>query len=176
MVQKLLLALLLIGAGVAGRLLPHAWNFAPIIAIGLFSGAYLGPRFAFVVPVATMLISDFFIGFYMWQMNLTVYIAMGLSGIIGLLLSQKNRRRPLPIAMGSIAGSTLFFLVTNSAVWYFTPSYGPGVQGLLASLTAGIPFFRNAFLGDLWYSFAFFGIYELVLYWAKSRRAVYNTK
>lgn len=156
---KIILAACLIAIGVAGRLLPHAWNFAPIVAIGLVAGAYLGKRFAFVVPVLAMVASDIFIGFYGWKLNLTVYLAMALSGAIGLML--RRRRTPVSIGLAAVLGSTLFYLVTNSAVWYLGSSYPPGVSGLIASLAAGLPFFRNAVVGDVWYSFALFGAFEL---------------
>lgn len=155
---KIAIASVLVAIGVAGRLLPHAWNFAPVVAIGIFSGAYLGKRFAFAVPVIAMVASDIFIGFYGWQMNATVYIAMGLAGFAGLALRKK--KNPVSIALASVAGSTIFFLVTNGAVWLFTSMYEPTISGLSASYIAGIPFFRNAIVGDVWYSFALFGAYE----------------
>lgn len=167
---KILLAVVLVAVGVLGRLLPHLWNFAPIVAIGLFAGAYLGKRFAFAVPLAAMVISDIFIGFYGWQLNLTVYIAMALSGAIGLFL--KSRKTPPWIAGGAMLGSLVFFLITNGAVWYFGSSYPEGIEGLLASYAAGLPFFRNAILGDVWYSFALFGAYEACA-WAIRNRASY---
>lgn len=168
---KSLIALALIALGVTGRLLPHAWNFAPIVAIGLFAGTYLGKRFAFVVPVMAMVISDYFIGFYGWKLNLTVYIAMALSGALGLVL--RKHRSVLSVGLCAIAGSTLFYLITNAAVWYFGASYPHGIDGLFQSLAAGLPFFRNAIAGDMWYSFALFGAFELamvVIRSVKSRR------
>ncbi|MEK7596938.1 MAG: DUF6580 family putative transport protein [Patescibacteria group bacterium] len=155
---KILFAITLVAIGVAGRLLPHAWNFAPVVAIGIFSGAYLGKRFAFAVPVIAMVASDIFIGFYGWQMNAAVYIAMGLAGLTGLTLQKK--KNPVTIALASVAGSTVFFLVTNGAVWLFTSMYEPTISGLSASYIAGMPFFRNAIVGDVWYSFSLFGAYE----------------
>ena len=159
---KIGLAILLVACGVLGRILPHAWNFAPIVAIGLFAGARLGTRYAFTLPVLAMVISDMFIGFYDWRINLTVYIAMALSGGVGLLL--RNRRNPIAIGIGSIAASTLFFLVTNGAVWAFSTMYTHSFGGLMSSYIAGIPFFRNAIVGDVLYSFAFFGLYELSVF------------
>jgi hypothetical protein len=160
-ITRVVLAAVLVAIGVAGRLLPHAWNFAPIVAIGLFAGAYLGKRYAFAVPVLAMVISDAFIGFYGWKLNLTVYVAMALSGGLGLTL--RKNKNPLSIGFAAMAGSTLFFLITNAAVWYFGASYPAGINGLWVSLVAGLPFFRNAIVGDMWYSFALFGTYEFAL-------------
>lgn len=162
---KLIFAFALVALGVVGRLLPHAWNFAPIVAIGIFSGAYLGKKYAFAVPVIAMIVSDIFIGFYLWQLNVTVYIAMGLAGLTGIYLQKK--KNPISIALASLLGSTIFFLVTNGAVWFFTSMYEPTFSGLIASYVSGIPFFRNAIVGDVWYSLALFGAYELA-------RAIYG--
>lgn len=159
---KISIALILVVIGVAGRLLPHAWNFAPIVAIGIFSGAYLGGKLAFIVPVVAMIASDIFIGFYDWQMNLSVYLAMGLAGCIGLFLRKK--KNPLTIALAALVGSTIFFLITNGAVWLFTNMYEPTFSGLMASYIAGIPFYRNAIVGDVWYSLLFFGAFETAKY------------
>lgn len=161
---KIIIAACLVLMGILGRLLPHAWNFAPIVAIGLFSGSYLGRNFAFIVPVLAMFLSDMFLGFYSWQVNLTVYFAMALSGAIGLVI--KSRKNPVSISVASIAGSTIFFLMTNAAVWYFGTMYSPSIDGLIASYNAGLPFFRNALLGDFFYTSAFFGIFEAVRYFA----------
>jgi len=158
---KFAIATLLVTFGVAGRLMPHAWNFAPIIAIGIFAGARLGKIYGFILPVLAMFISDAFIGYYDWRINIIVYASMGLSGAIGIAL--RNRRGVLSIVSGSIAGSTLFYLITNAAVWFFGHMYPAGMKGLMMSLSAGIPFYRSAIMGDLWYSLSFFGLYELAL-------------
>lgn len=167
---KVFVAIFLVFIGVLGRLLPHVWNFAPIVAIGLFAGAYLGRSFAFAVPVFAMFISDAFIGFYDSRINISVYVAMALSGGLGLLL--RSRRNPLTISIASVAGSTLFFLITNGAVWYFGTMYIHSMEGLLASYIAGVPFFRNALWGDLFYTGVFFGSFELARAYFLNRRYV----
>ena len=61
-------AMLLIGmiaAAAALRLLPHPSNFTPIGALALFAGAHFDDkRWAFVLPLAAMLLSDAVIGFH----------------------------------------------------------------------------------------------------------------
>lgn len=165
---KLTIAACLVSVGVLGRLLPHVWNFAPIVAIGLFSGSYLGRNFAFIVPVLAMFLGDIFLGFYSWQINITVYLAMALSGAIGLVI--RSRKNPVSISVASISGSTLFFLMTNAAVWYFGTMYDPSIDGLIASYNAGLPFFRNALAGDLFYTGVFFGAFEAVSHLFLARR------
>src|SRR6476620_2804498 len=41
------------------RLLPHMPNFAPITAMALFAGTYLDKRYAFIIPLFAMLVSDY---------------------------------------------------------------------------------------------------------------------
>src|SRR5438132_500688 len=51
-------ALLLVLLGALSRLLPHPPNFVAMGAIGLFAGARLPRRWAWVVPLAAMALSD----------------------------------------------------------------------------------------------------------------------
>lgn len=156
-----LAAVLLVAVGVLARLLPHPANFTPIAAIGLFGGSYLPKRWALVLPLVAMIISDAFIGFYGLGTMLAVYGSFALVGLIGLWV--KQHRSAGMILTASLVSSLLFFLITNAAVWLDPLSgYAPGLHGLLASYTAGLPFFRGTALGDLSYTTAFFGGYELV--------------
>ena len=60
------------------RLIPHPPNFSPIIAIGLFGGAYLkDPKLALIIPLLAMIIADTFLGFHdmiIWVYGLKVVI------------------------------------------------------------------------------------------------------
>ena len=54
-----MIAILLIIGAILLRLVPHMPNFAPIAALGLFGGAYLPKRYAIIVPLIAMVISDY---------------------------------------------------------------------------------------------------------------------
>src|SRR3989338_8337603 len=56
------MAYLLVLIGALLRVLPHPANFAPIGAVALFGGVYLPKKFALALPIAAMVVSDFFIG------------------------------------------------------------------------------------------------------------------
>ncbi len=141
------------------RLVPHYPNFTPVAAIALFGGAYLGRKpLALMVPLVALFISDLFLGFH--NMMIPVYIGFALVVLLGTLM--KNRVRVPYIIGGSLAGSLIFFLVTNFAVWAFTPYYQPNLQGLLTSYTMAIPFFHASLLGDLFYNSLFFGSFYLI--------------
>lgn len=171
---KIILSGILISLGVACRLLPHLWNFAPIAAIALFSGIYLGKRYAVILPVLAMVIGDLFLGFYEWKLMIAVYGSFVLVGLIGVLI--RKYKSIETVLGGAIFASILFFLVTNWAVWQFSPWYAKTLQGLIQSYTLAIPFFRNTLMGDLFYTSVLFGAYELVYFLVKQRKLALETK
>ena len=149
----------LILAAAASRLLPHPPNFTPIAALALFGGAYFGAkRWALLVPLAAMLLSDLVIGFH--PLLPVVYGSFALIVSIGFWL--RTRRRPLPIAGAALASSLLFFLVTNFGVWALGSLYPKTLQGLLVCYAAAIPFFQNTLFGDAVYTVALFGSFRLI--------------
>lgn len=154
--------------GVLCRLLPHVPNVAPVTAIALFSAAYIGIRYSVVIPIATMLVSDFFIGFYQWQIILVVYATFVCIVCIGWYV---NKRVSITsIFISSLGSSVIFFLSTNWAVWQFGSMYPYSFDGLLQSYEMAIPFLKNTLTGDMVYTFMFFGIFEF------SKRVVFKTR
>ncbi len=166
--EKILIGGLLIILGVACRLLPHFWNFAPITAIALFSGTYLGRRYAIAVPLAAMLIGDFFIGFYQLPLMIAVYGCIAAGGLIGLWLAQ--HKTATAVFGAAVCSSVLFFLATNWAVWQFSPWYEKSLAGLSECYVLALPFFRASLLSDIIYVTIFFGAYEAIRAWAGYRR------
>lgn len=152
--------LFLISFGVILRILPHPPNFAPIGALALFSGTYLDKKLAWLIPLIPLWITDYFIGFYEIKLMLAVYGSFVIISLIGFWL--RTQKRPENIFFCSLFGSLLFFLITNLAVWLFTPWYSKDLQGLILCFTLALPFFRNTILGDLFYNGLFFGLRELV--------------
>ena len=161
------LAIFFVIFGAALRFAPHLPNFTPIAAMALFGGAYLNKKYALILPLAVMAISDYFIGFYDIKLMLAVYLSLAMIGVIGLLL--KNKKNLFSITGGSILGSVLFFLITNFSVWAFYSWYPHTLNGLFQCFAAAIPFFRNTLLGDLFYVVVLFGVYELITAWVRRK-------
>ncbi|MBS1657056.1 MAG: hypothetical protein JST18_03045 [Bacteroidetes bacterium] len=135
------------------------WNFTPITAMALFSGAAMkDKRLAFLIPLAAMLITDAIIGFYSGVF--VVYFALLLITLFGLIL--RNRIKVMPVILGSLGASVIFYLVTNFALFYPTWLYPHSITGIMSSYTAAIPFFRTAVAGDLIYSVLLFSSYVLI--------------
>ena len=99
--QYLILILGLAILGVLMRLMPHPANFSPLIAISLFAGYYLPRKWAIILPMGIMFLTDMFLGFYELPIMLTVYGCFLMSVFIGKYL--KSRGNALTILTSTIA-------------------------------------------------------------------------
>jgi len=86
---------------------------------------------------------------------------VGNEGLIGIAL--KRFKSPQTILAASILSSTLFFLITNYAVWQWGTMYSHNWHGLAQCFTLALPFFRNTLVGDIGYTAMLFGAYEFAL-------------
>ena len=140
------------------RLLPHPPNVAPIAAIALFGGTYFNKKYALVVPLAAMFVSDWFLGFH--ASMLAVYTSFLITGCIGLWLH--SHKTTGNVISASLASSLIFFFLTNFNFWYADALYPKTITGLMTSYVNALPFFRNTVFGDLFYTGVFFGVYEFI--------------
>ena len=160
LLYRLLFALAIIVVAAALRVAPHPWNFTPVGAMALFSGAVVRDRrLAFAFPIVALLSGDLFVGFYKPGVMLMVYSSFLLSVLIGRLL--QNGRTFLRIAGATLLGSIQFFLVTNFAVWWLLGSYAKTAAGLAACYLNGLPLFANTLAGDALYAALFFGAFAV---------------
>jgi hypothetical protein len=156
---RLVALLTAIFAAAALRLVPHPPNFSPIAAMALFAGAYM-PRklLAFVAPFGALILSDIALGGFYPGMNF-VYLSFALTVLIGWAVA--SRKTPLIIGGAAMAGSILFFILTNFGMWLFSGIYPVTQAGLVACYVAAIPFFQNTLAGDLFYTALLFGGFAL---------------
>ncbi len=158
-VRSVALVSLTVAAAVS-RLIPHSPNFTPIGAMALFGGAHFhNKRAAFAVPLLAMLVSDFAMGDGIHPLTLFVYVSFAL--IVGLGLLIRRRMSALRIGGATLAGSVLFFAITNFGVWLQVGLYPRTLDGLAACYVAAIPFFRNTLAGDATYAVLLFGGFAL---------------
>jgi len=163
-----LLIITLIVVGFTLRLLPHPANFAPIMALALFSGLYLPKRLNIIIPVVAMLLSDIFLGFYSLPIMFSVYASFILATMLGAWL--KKHKNLGNVILTTFAGSTLFFLATNFSVWAFGTMYTHNLPGLMQSYYMALPFFRNSLLGDLFYVGIFVGVAEMAIKYLQAEK------
>tara|TARA_E500000318_G_scaffold87376_1_gene84332 strand:+ start:374 stop:814 length:441 start_codon:yes stop_codon:yes gene_type:complete len=110
----------------ASRFLPHPPNFTPVIAIFMLSGGL-----SLLPLLITYMITDAVIGFHSYM--LWVY-----ASLFAIAYFQR----------GAVFSSTLFFVVTNFAVWT-GGWYGYTLEGLLTCYIMAIPFFVNMLISTL---------------------------
>ena len=150
----------LIGFNVAARLLPHAPDFTPVAASALFAANVLGVRaLSVVVPLVGMILADTWLGFYDPRIMAAVYGMLALPACAAWLSSRL--RRPVMVVPMLLSSSLSFFLVTNFAVWAFSPMYTANASGLLKCYIAALPFLQNTLCGDLFWGIVLFGGYWL---------------
>ena len=141
------------------RFFPHPPNFAPMAALALFGGKYYSDKkFAFIIPLAVMVVTDSIIGFH--YLIPVVYISFLLIVGIGLLLRRSNKVSWL--VAGSVASSTLFFVITNFYEWYAGIMYPKTAEGLITCFVAAIPFYFNSLIGDMFFVSVMFMSFEFL--------------
>ncbi|MEA3188998.1 MAG: hypothetical protein QOD99_2828 [Chthoniobacter sp.] len=169
--EKIAVALLFIAA-VAWRLVTGfsgniGWlpNFAPLAALALCGAIYLPKRVAFILPLAALFVSDLVLNAHygaplIGSEMVVRYVALALVGLVGFSLRAKPHFGR--VMLGSVAGTVIFYTLTNAASWLGNPAYPQNFAGLTQSLTTGLPgfppswmFFRNALCSDLLFSALF---------------------
>ena len=141
------------------RLLPHPPNATAVSALALFAGAQLADRrLAFMVPLAALFLTDLTLGLHSGM--LFVYACVAAMVLMGQFVGE--RASVAKLAGASLAGSILFFAVTNFGVFLLDGMYEKSFAGLVECYVLAIPFFQNALLGDLFFTAALFGGFALL--------------
>jgi hypothetical protein len=164
----------------------YPWNFSPVPAICLFTGAFFRDvRWAFGVPLAAWFLGDVGIlalvsrqygfeeGLKMAFYPDQVFVYLGFAIVVGcgmliralqqrmatqnLKLSESGAYWPAVFGAG-LLGSTIFFLLTNFTVWAFGEGmiYPLTAQGLLDCYIQALPFFRNFAVATAGFSLVLF--------------------
>jgi len=162
--NKTLLIVLIILIGAFSRIIPHPPNFTAIGAMSILGGLYFGKKYlAFIIPFMAMLISDIILGY---KMSVVVYFSFLIIVPMGIILRKKLSISSL--FKTSLIASVIFFIVSNFFVWIISsPADGiyycpPNLTGFIKCYTQAIPFFFNTLLGDLFFCFTLFGLYEIL--------------
>jgi hypothetical protein len=140
------------------------WNFSAAYALVFCAGVYFRNRLGWWVPLGIMVVTDVVLNFFYYRprgwggfqiyqlMNYAAYAAMFWLG---------RRFKPgsslLNLVGGGVLAGVLFYLITNTAAWFFNPfengEYRLDWKSLLAALTTGTAtwpgtweFFRNTLL------------------------------
>ncbi len=163
-VELLVLSLIFVVGFSSRFLLGDLPNFKPVAALALFGGFYFQrSTLAVLGLVAILMVSDFFLGGYTLSIALTVYFSLGLGVWLGRRF-KRSESRSLPARYGGVATASfvmavVFFALTNLAVW--GAWYPATLEGFVACYVSAIPFFKYTLAGNLFFSVAAFGIYDV---------------
>jgi hypothetical protein len=153
--QDLLVFGLLIAIGVAGRWGQPQWCVTPTAAAAIFAGLYFSRvAIAVLVPIAILAISDLLLPAYN---SIPVMIATYAVMIVPVWFGRSQRGehpRWLAASRWALFGllpATLFYLVSNFAVWAFQSDYEKSLAGLARCYWAAVPFYRWMLAGDVFY-------------------------
>ena len=156
--MKMGIAALLVAVAAALRVVAHPWNFTPIGAIALFSGATFRQRWMkFAFPLVALFAGDLFVGLY--KLMFIIYLSFLVSVAIGVWIGEE--RKLTRLAGGTFLGALQFFLITNFAIWATFQTYPKTGAGLVACYAVGLPLFWNTLAGDVFYVVLLFGGYAL---------------
>ncbi|AEG44547.1 DUF6580 family putative transport protein [Isoptericola variabilis] len=149
-----LVAVLVVVAAVVWRLVKDDLGAPPNLelstAAAFLAAGLLRHRLAALVPLAVVAVSDLLLG--NTAILLFTWTAWAAIGLAALWTRRTEGGRRFAVALGYGVGSSLFFyLWTNFGVWLQSRGtfYPAGLDGLLASYVAGLPFLRPMLVGNL---------------------------
>ena len=157
---------LIIALAIAARFIPGSANFSPVYAGLLFSGVYLKRRDSIWFPILLLAGSDLLVNSllyntsFQWMQTLNW---VGFAGIVMVGWWLQKRVNMRNVLMASVAGPSVFFLISNFAVWIGGGLYPPTFGGLAACYAAAIPFYGNSLISGVLFSGILFGAYEYYL-------------
>ena len=129
------------------RLIPHPYNFSPMLAVGIFSGFYFRQFYlGLFIVIFSMFIGDLFLGFH--STMFFTYISLAVAVLIGLYVKHFKFTE---ILFSGLASSVCFFIITNFGAWLTLEMYVKNFAGLLQSYAMAIPFFHNTLISTFAY-------------------------
>jgi hypothetical protein len=147
---------------------PAEWaNFSPFAAILLCGAAYLPTRAALLLGAAPIIVADLMLNAHYHAPlidtgMLSRYFSFGLILLLGFQVKKQRFHKLLFLFGATLAGSLLFYLITNTGAWMATPDYPKTFPGWWQALTSGLPgypptlfFFRNTVFSDLFFTVLF---------------------
>jgi uncharacterized membrane protein len=157
------LALSMVLLAVVSRFIPHPPNFTPLMAMSIFSGIlFLDRRFAILIPLVAMIITDFVLGLH--SSILFVYVSLTIGVLMGFKLRENQKLGK--VMLFSLIGSIQFFVITNFGYWLTSGLYPRTAEGLSQAFFFGLPFFSHtpvelfafSLAGDLIFCSLFYGV------------------
>jgi hypothetical protein len=159
-------------------------NFSAAYAFAFCAGVYFSKRLAWWLPIAVMLATDIGLNFYyqhndpdhsVWDSRNLANLAFNYAAYAVLIFLGRRFKPQTSFSLllgGGILGAILFYLITNTASWFFNPfnnpEYTKNLAGWIIALTKGTggypstwEFFRNTLLSGGLFTALFAGAAKL---------------
>ena len=124
-------------------LLPY--NFSAAHAL-LFCAAFWLPGWlGWFLPMATIIVTDLLLNSFVYneplllQSSIPIWISLGIFVVLAKWLAK--RRSYVRVFLGTLIGTLLFYLVSNTMAWFGNPAYVKSFAGWIQALTVGLPGF-----------------------------------
>ena len=132
-------------------------NFSAAYGLCFCAGVFLPARFAWVLPLATLIVTDLILDLGYYHYNpINGYALFNYLSFIAIILLGRTFQKCkswLALLGGGLLSAILFYLITNTGAWLQNPEYAKTVAGWLKALTFGTDgyphtweFFRNTLL------------------------------
>ena len=142
-------------------------NFSAAYALAFCAGVFFSKRLAWALPLLVFLATDLGLNCYYARHGVNVWDPADLKNLlfnyvayavlIGLGRCFKPQSAFVSLLGGGVLGAVLFYLITNTAAWFFNqfanPEYTKNLAGWMVALTKGVAghpptweFFRNTLL------------------------------
>ena len=129
------------------RLIPHPWNFTPILATGIFSGFYFRKFYlSLFIVIFSMFLADLYLGFH--NTMFFTYISLTVAVVLGIYIKHFKFNE---ILISGLLSSVFFFIITNFGAWLTLDMYEKNLSGLMSSYILAIPFFHNTLISTFLY-------------------------
>lgn len=149
-------------------------NFSAAYALAFCAGVYFSSRTAWLLPLGTLFLTDLLLnrhygqGFQIYQ----IFTYLSYAVLIGIGRFLGPNTSLIRLLGGSLMGAVLFYLVTNTAAWFFNPfknpEYTKDLIGWIIALTKGTAnwpdtwmFFRNTLTSSGLFTALFVGAMKL---------------
>ena len=160
------------------------WNFSAAYAFAFCAGVYFPRKNSWWLPLTVLFATDIGLNFYyqyknpdynVWSAENLANLAFNYAAYAALIFLGRQFKPQSSFAAllgGGIVGAILFYLITNTASWFFNPFQNPEyvktISGWLLALTKGIggypstwEFFRNTLLSGAIFTALFVGAAKL---------------
>lgn len=158
-------------------------NFSAVYALMFCAGVFFSGGLAWWLPLVTLLVTDIALNMYywlalgwnVWELPVLKYQLFNYAAYVVIIWLGRRFKPGASLAAllgGGILGALLFYLITNTASWFFNPfgnpEYTKDFVGWLTALTKGAggwpqtwEFFRNTLLSGGLFTGLFVGAMKL---------------